>query len=85
MNKAYMNRIAEVQSKLKEYKREIELILNEEFKSYDNMPESFQKSERGKVIGVEIDALDNAVELFEELNDYLSEAKYLSEAESLEH
>ena len=74
MNKARRNRIADVQTKLAELQQEIDGILAEEQEAYDNMPESFQDSERGEAMQEAIDALESAVSSCEEVDEYLTSA-----------
>ena len=74
MNKVRRNRIADVQSKLEELKAEIESICKEEQEAYDNMPEQFQDSERGENISEAIESLESAMDSFDELDEYLTDA-----------
>ena len=60
MNKIRRSQIEKVIAKIEEAKSELEDILNDEQDYFDNMPESFQGSERGE-------AAEEAIGYMEEL------------------
>ena len=73
MNKQRRKRIEKVIEKIGEIKTEIEEIREEEQDAFDNLPESFQYSEKGETMEQHIDNLDNAEGAAGEVEDYLNE------------
>lgn len=60
MNAARKKRIQDVIEKLDELKTVIEELHDEEQEAFDNLPESFQESERGEAMEAAADNLDSA-------------------------
>lgn len=66
MNKARRLSIMKTINSLQILKSDIENIQSEEQDAYDNLPESFQDSERGDRMQEAIDNLDDAMTLIDE-------------------
>lgn len=60
--------------KLEEIASDIESVCDEEQECYDNLPESFQYSERGEAMDVAIDYMQEAIDDLNEAADALREA-----------
>lgn len=60
MNKARKKRLAEAAELLDQIRDILEEVKNEEQEAYDNLPESFQQSERGEEMVSYIDAIGEA-------------------------
>lgn len=75
MNKARRNQLKEIQEKMSELRDMIDTVLAEEQEAYDNLPESFQDSERGEAIQTAIEAMESAMESCEEAENSLEEAQ----------
>lgn len=73
MNKARRTAIKKVFEQLEELMATVEVIRDEEQDAFDNLPESFQSSERGEIMEENIDALDSAYNSIEEAKDLLEE------------
>lgn len=74
MNMQRRKRIEKVGRMLEELLEEIRALQEEEQEAYDNLPESFQSSERGEAIWEAADNLESAVSSLEEANEYLAAA-----------
>lgn len=74
MNAARRKRIQDVIEKVDELKTVIEELHDEEQGAYDNLPESFQESERGEAMEAAADNLDSAMSNMEEVLDSLNAA-----------
>ena len=75
MNKQRRTKIDEAMAKVADAKAIIEEVYEAEEEAYENLPESLQYSERGEQMQECVSALESAVSSFEELDDYLDEAK----------
>jgi len=75
MNKERRKQIDVIIEKMDDLKMHVELLLQEESDSYENMPESFQNGEKGEKSQTAIDALENASSELDECIQYLNEAK----------
>lgn len=75
MNNSRRKRIDSIIERIDELMSDLDLIREEEQDAYDNMPESFQDSERGEAMYNAIDNLESAAGSLEEVEDYLNEAK----------
>ena len=73
MNKTRRTAIKKVFEQLEELMATVEVIRDEEQDAFDNLPESFQSSERGETMEENIDALDSAYNSIEEAKDLLEE------------
>lgn len=73
MNKARRTAIKKVFEQLEELMATVEVIRDEEQDAFDNLPESFQSSERGETMEENIDTLDSAYNSIEEAKDLLEE------------
>ena len=58
-----------------ELRDRIDAVLSEEQEAYDNLPESFQDSERGEAMQTAIEAMESAMESCEEAESSLEEAQ----------
>ena len=74
MNATRRKRIQEAIEQLDELKTIIEELHDEEQEAYDNLPESFQESERGEAMDAVADNLDSAMSSMEEVLDSLNAA-----------
>lgn len=75
MNYIRRKQIEEVVQKLSDLQGDIESICADEQEAFDNLPESFQYSERGETMQEAIDNLDYASSSIDEVIDYLTEAQ----------
>lgn len=77
MNKARRTRIQKLADQLENLKIEFEDILDEEEGAYDNMPESFQESEKGQAMQDGIYSLEEILEnletAYDEMTDFIEE------------
>lgn len=73
MNKVRRKAISLIIENLEAQKNAIEVVLDEEQEYFDNMPESFQDSERGDIAQEAIDSLESAIGSLEETIDYLND------------
>ena len=77
------DKIVEIRGLVEDLIYEVEGIKDEEQEAYDNLPENFQKSDRGYAMDEAIGNLNNALSCLEsdiynaldEVEDYLEEAK----------
>lgn len=74
MNATRRKRIQEAIEQLDELKTIIEELHDEEQEAYDNLPESFQESERGEAMEAAAGNLDSAMSSMEEVLDSLNAA-----------
>ena len=74
MNKTRRAAIETVIGELSDLAETIKNLFDEEQEAFDNLPESLQYGTRGESMQEAIEALDNAVRCFEELDEYLNEA-----------
>ena len=72
MNKDRRKRIQKIFSKIEDLKMEIDCISDEEQEAYDNLPESFQDSEKGEAISDNIDTLSDVSTDLETVLDNLN-------------
>ena len=75
MNKSRRTQIDRILERIEDLLSDIDLVREEEQEAYDNMPESFQDSERGELMYDAIDNLESAYGSLEEVQDYLNSAK----------
>ena len=68
MNKARRKRLGEAFEKIGEIKDILDEVRDEEQDAYDNLPESFQNSERGE-------EMQNYIEMIDEAYGYLEDAE----------
>lgn len=68
MNKARRKRLGEAFEKIGEVKDILDEVRDEEQDAYDNLPESFQNSERGE-------EMQNYIEMIDEAYGYLEDAE----------
>ena len=77
MNEARKKEVKAIIRKLMVLRDHLENIKDEEQESFDNLPDGFKESERGRVREAEVeeavDALDEALDAFDELADQLDE------------
>lgn len=71
MNKARRKRIEKIAQELEDLRSDLELVTEEEQEAYDNMPESFQMSERGEHAESVIENLELIMESMQEALDGL--------------
>lgn len=71
MNKQRRISIEAITAKLEELKEELEMLQEEEQMAFDNLPESFQGSDRGQKMETCIDKLADAVSDLENAIDNL--------------
>lgn len=74
MNNQRRKAIEDIRGRIADIAQDIEDILSEEQDAFDNLPESFQESERGEAMQNAINALGEAVGLCGEIDDALIEA-----------
>ncbi|MDO5146112.1 MAG: hypothetical protein Q4D60_03840 [Eubacteriales bacterium] len=72
MNKQRRKRLGEAFDKLSEIQEILEEVKNDEQEAYDNLPESFQYGERGE-------EMQNYIEMIEEVDGYIEDAKSVIE------
>lgn len=75
MNKARRIEIDRITIQLDELKRRIDLVLEGEQESFENMPESFQYAEKGEKVQDAIINIELALEKIDEMIENLEEAK----------
>lgn len=75
MNKSRRSRIDKLIERIDELMSDLDIIRQEEQDAYDNLPDSFQDSERGEIMYNAIDSLESAADSLEEVEDYLNEDK----------
>ena len=75
MNKIRRRKLAEINEQLEVLKACIEEIMEEEQDAFDNLPESFQDSERGEIMTEKIDNMENAISSLEEVIGYIEESQ----------
>ena len=74
MNKQRRKELASLIDKLEDVKSKIETIKGEEEMAYDNMPESLQDGDKGQRMQDAIDALDYAIDGFDDIIENIQEA-----------
>ena len=75
MNKQRRKAIQQALDQIADLRTSIEEINEEEQESFDNLPESFQDSEKGETIQEAIDFLETATGAFDEVIDSLEQAQ----------
>jgi len=75
MNKSRRTQIDRILERIEDLMSDVDLVREAEQEAYDNMPESFQDSERGELMYDAIDNLESAYGSLEEVQDYLNSAK----------
>jgi len=73
MNKTRRKQLSGIVDNLRDLMDELESVKNEEQEAFDNMPEGLQYSERGEVVGINIDSMDDAVSSLSDVIDALTE------------
>lgn len=74
MNKQRRNRIEYVKAKLGELKYEIEILQEEEYEEYNNLPENIQDSDQGQSMYEIANNLQDAADFIDEAIDYLDQS-----------
>lgn len=74
MNKARRAALEKLYVKISALRAEAEEIRDEEQEAFDNMPESFQESERGEAAQNAIENLDALVSSLEEAEEFATQA-----------
>ena len=74
MNKQRRKELGKLIDQLEDVKSKIETIKGEEEMAYDNMPESLQDGNNGQRMQDAIDALDYALDGFDDIIDNLQDA-----------
>lgn len=75
MNKARRKRVIALIEQFNLLQEELEDICNEETECLDNMPESFQETERYEKVQENVDNLNEALNYLEDIIDYLDNAR----------
>ena len=75
MNKQRRKAIQQALDQIADLRTSIEEINEEAQESFDNLPESFQDSEKGETIQEAIDFLETATGAFDEVIDSLEQAQ----------
>lgn len=75
MNAVRRKKIKEIYEKIEDIKTEIEELYDEEETALNNMPESFEGTERYAIADNAVDNLNSAILELEEALEYLEEAK----------
>tara|TARA_R100000306_G_C4313828_1_gene111578 strand:- start:368 stop:598 length:231 start_codon:yes stop_codon:yes gene_type:complete len=75
MNKQRRKAIQQALEQIADLKTSVEEINTDEQDSFDNLPESFQDSEKGETIQEAIDFLEAATGAFDEVIDSLEQAQ----------
>lgn len=73
MNKQRKENISRIRVMLKMAQEELEKILDEEQEDFDKKSEAFQESERGEAMQADIDNVESASELLDDVIDCLDE------------
>ena len=73
MNKSRRATLNMIANALQELKSQLETVRDEEQDAFDNMPESFQESERGETMQEMIDNMDYANDSLDDAISYISE------------
>lgn len=74
MNKSRRKHLEKLTETIEEAKEALDVLLEEEQEYYDNMPESFQDSEKGESSYDAIDSMNSALSSLEDAVDYIREA-----------
>lgn len=74
MNKQRRKELTNLIDQLEDVKSKIETIKGEEESAYDNMPESLQDGDNGQRMQDAIDALDYAIDGFDDIIENIQEA-----------
>lgn len=72
MNQARRKQIKKVIEQIELAKDKLQNVLNEEEETFDNMPENLQGSIRGDESQEAMDAMNEAIELMDEVNEVLN-------------
>jgi FtsZ-binding cell division protein ZapB len=75
MNKQRRKAIQQAIDQITDLRTSVEEINTDEQDSFDNLPESFQDSEKGETIQEAIDFLETATGAIDEVIDYLEQAQ----------
>ena len=73
MNKQRKEKISRIRATLKMAQEELEKVLDEEQEDFDNKSEAFQESERGEAMQEDIDNVESASGLLDDVIDCLDE------------
>ena len=74
MNKQRHSTILRALAALDEPRTAIEKVLSDEQDAFDNLPEGIQASERGGAMGAAVEALEEAIQGFDEITASLKRA-----------
>jgi prefoldin subunit 5 len=74
MNKQRRTRIEKIAASLAELQSDIELVRDDEWEAFDNLPEGLQESERGDRMQEVIDCLEEAISNIDEAIENLNTA-----------
>lgn len=74
MNNERRKEIKKLIDRCIELKNDVELIRDEEQEYFDNMPESIQGGDKGERAQTAVDALEAAIGMAEDIENYLQEA-----------
>ncbi|HDS5593088.1 TPA: hypothetical protein QHU17_004538 [Enterobacter hormaechei subsp. xiangfangensis] len=75
MNNERRKRLAALSQQLDELNSDVQSVLDEEEKAFNNLPEGLQSGESGDAMQAAVDSLDAAVSALEEAGDQLTEAQ----------
>lgn len=73
MNQSWRNQLRDIQQELNDIYERLNTLCDEEQEAYDNMPESFQDSERGEKAQSTIDAIESVRDQTLEAHDGIDE------------
>ena len=74
MNKQRRKELDTIYRKIEYLMQDLETVCGEEQDAYDNLPESFQESDRGETMYNAIDNMESALSSLGEAMDYILEA-----------
>lgn len=76
MNKEKRKELNQIINKLEDYKFQLELIMDSEQMSFDNLNEGLQSTMRGRAMEEAIDNLDEAMSSLDSAIDYIRNATF---------
>ena len=74
MNKQRRKELDTIYRKIEDLMQDLETVCGDEQDAYDNLPESFQESDRGETMYNAIDNMESALSSLGEAMDYILEA-----------
>ena len=74
MNKQRRKELDTIYRKIEELMQDLTTVCGDEQDAYDNLPESFQESERGETMYNAIDNMESALSSLSDALDYIVEA-----------